>query len=78
VISDEMKGKGIWIELNRNDYPPIKQAAVLLNYGQQNHAAEAKKFYDFLFSAKAKEIYKKFGYIVPNPNPSPQVEKEKK
>ena len=64
VISDEMKDKGKWVELNRNDYPPIKQAAVLLKYGQENHAAEAKKFYDFLYSAKAKEIYKKFGYIV--------------
>src|SRR5690349_13800910 len=29
VISGEMKGKGIWVELNGNDYPPIKQAAVL-------------------------------------------------
>lgn len=64
VISDEMKGKGVWVELNQNDYPPIKQAAVLLKYGQQNHAGEAKKFYDFLFSDKAKAIYKKFGYIV--------------
>ena len=62
VISDEMKGK--WIELNQKDYPPIKQAAVLLKYGKENHAEAAKKFYDFLFSAKAKEIYKKFGYIV--------------
>lgn len=64
VISNEMKNKGKWIELNRNDYPPIKQAAVLLTYGQQNHATESKKFYDFLFSAQAKAIYKKFGYIV--------------
>lgn len=64
VISDEMKGKGKWIELNQKDYPPIKQAAVLLKYGQDNHAAEAKRFYDFLFSSKAKAIYKKFGYIV--------------
>jgi molybdate transport system substrate-binding protein len=64
VISDEMKGKGKWIELNQEDYPPIKQAAVLLKYGQQNHAAGSKKFYDFLYSAQAKAIYKKFGYIV--------------
>jgi molybdate transport system substrate-binding protein len=64
VISDQMKDKGRWVELNRNDYPPIKQAAVLLKYGQQNNAVEAKKFYDFLFSEKAKVIYKKFGYIV--------------
>jgi len=64
VISDEMKDKGKWVELSQKDYPPIKQAAVLLKYGQDNHAAEAKKFYDFLFSSKAKAIYKKFGYIV--------------
>jgi molybdate transport system substrate-binding protein len=64
VISNEMKGKGKWIELNRNDYPPIKQAAVLLKHGQQNNSGEAKKFYEFLFSKKAKEIYKEFGYIV--------------
>lgn len=64
VISDEMKGKGKWIELNRNDYPPIKQAAVLLKYAQQSSATEAKNFYDFLFSSQAKSIYKRFGYIV--------------
>ena len=64
VISAEMKGKGKWIELNRNDYPPIKQAAVLLKYGRENHAAAAKNFYDFLFSKQAKLIYKNFGYIV--------------
>jgi molybdate transport system substrate-binding protein len=64
VISDEMKNKGKWVELNPKDYPPIKQAAVLLKYAQQNNTAPAKKFYDFLYSAPAKAIYKKFGYIV--------------
>jgi molybdate transport system substrate-binding protein len=64
VISDEVKGKGKWVQLNPEDYPPIKQAAVLLKHSKQNNAVEAKKFYDFLFSAKAKAIYKKFGYIV--------------
>ena len=64
VISDEMKGKGKWVDLNQKDYPPIKQAAVLLKYGQDNNAVEAKKFYEFLYSKQAKDIYKKFGYIV--------------
>ncbi len=64
VISDEMKGKGKWVVLNQKDYPPIKQAALLLKYGQQNHPSESKKFYDFLYSKQAKAIYKKFGYIV--------------
>jgi molybdate transport system substrate-binding protein len=64
VISDEMKGRGKWVELDQKDYPPIKQAAVLLTYGQQNHAADARKFYDFLYSDKAQAIYKKFGYMI--------------
>ena len=59
-----MKGKGSWIELDQKDYPPIKQAAVLLKYRAQNHGEEAKKFYDFLYSKQAKAIYKEFGYIV--------------
>lgn len=64
VLSNEMKGKGFWIDLNTKDYPPIKQAAVLLKYGQQRHPLESKKFYDFLFSARAKDIFNKFGYII--------------
>lgn len=64
ILSNEMKGKGFWIDLNPTDYPPIKQAAVLLKYGQQTHPQESKKFYDFLFSIKAKVVLQKFGYII--------------
>jgi molybdate transport system substrate-binding protein len=62
VISDAMKGKGTWVELNRSDYPPIEQAAVLIKEAAPNPAAA--KFYAFLFSARAKAIYQRFGYIV--------------
>ncbi len=61
VVSNEMKGKGKWIELPKQDYPAIFQSAVLLSYGSKNTAA--KKFFYFLYSAKAKDIYKKYGYI---------------
>ncbi len=66
VISDAMRGKGVWVELNRGDYPPIEQAAVLIKQTARNPAesAAAAKFYSFLFSAKAKAIYQRFGYIV--------------
>ena len=64
ILSNQMKNKGIWIELNLNDYAPILQSAVLLKYGMKKNAAAAKTFYDFLYSARAKEIYKKYGYIV--------------
>lgn len=63
VLSDEMKNKGTWIELNHDDYPPILQAAVLLKYGIKNNSSAARKFYEFLFSATAKDIYKKYGYL---------------
>ncbi|WPV67089.1 molybdate ABC transporter substrate-binding protein [Chitinophaga sp. LS1] len=59
VISDAMKGKGKWMEVKRQDYPPIIQAAVLL---KDNVAA--RQFYDFLYSAQAKKIFEQFGYIV--------------
>jgi molybdate transport system substrate-binding protein len=63
VLSDQIKNKGKWIELNSDEYPPILQAAVLLKYGVQNHSSAARKFYEFLFSENAKDIYKKYGYI---------------
>lgn len=64
VISKEMQGKGKWVELNSQHYPPIEQSAALLQHAKQNNEAAARKFYNFLYSAKAKAIYNKFGYIV--------------
>jgi len=63
VLSNQMKNKGRWIELNSKNYPPIFQSAVLLRYGAKNNSVNAKKFYQFLFSENAKDIYKKYGYI---------------
>lgn len=51
-----------WFELPQNEYPKLLQAAVLLN-AKPSHA-EAEAFYNFLFSAKAKEILNTFGYQV--------------
>jgi molybdate transport system substrate-binding protein len=64
VISKEMQGKGKWVELNNQHYPPIEQSAALLQHAKQSNEAAARKFYNFLYSAKAKAIYNKFGYIV--------------
>ncbi|SEN15208.1 molybdate transport system substrate-binding protein [Chitinophaga rupis] len=64
VVSKEMKDKGKWVELNAGDYPPIEQAAVLLKNAKGNHEAAARKFYSFLYSPKAKAIYKQSGYLV--------------
>ena len=63
VLSPEMKGKGHWILVDSNLYQPIKQAAVLLKHSEDSPKKEpSRQFYDFLYSKKAKEIFKKYGY----------------
>jgi len=54
--SPKMK-KFKFIDVSSNLYTPINQAAVLLTNNK-----DAIKFYNFLFSKKAKEIFKEYGY----------------
>jgi len=61
VMSPLMKGKGVWIELDRDKYSPIKQGVVLLQKGKENICA--KGFYKYLFSTDAKKILSRFGYL---------------
>jgi molybdate transport system substrate-binding protein len=51
-----------WVDLDPNLYTPIKQGIVILKEGKDR--SDVKMFYDFLLSDSAKEIFKKFGYIV--------------
>jgi len=44
-------------------YTPISQGVVILKKGEKN--PEVKAFYDFIFSPKAKKIFKKYGYLIP-------------
>lgn len=66
VLSPQMKDKGNWIALGPELYSPIEQGVVLLKQKKQ-HGDKAKAFYNFLFSRKASEILKKFGYSVNEP-----------
>ncbi len=50
-----------WAEVDRKLYRPIKQGAVLLERGRKSPGCSA--FYRFLFSDKAKRVFKKYGYI---------------
>ncbi len=52
-------GKIYYKEVSENLHSPIKQGIVLLS-----NKEEAKKFYEFFLSKKAKEILKKYGYGV--------------
>ena len=63
VMSPEMKGKGQWILVDSSLYEPIKQAAILLKHSDDSPKKEtSRQFYDFLYSKKGREIFKKYGY----------------
>src|SRR4030095_1905953 len=64
VLSDEMKGKGIWIDLDSKSYKPIQQAAVILKHGNETNKEAVRQFYNYLYSERAKNILKKYGYII--------------
>jgi len=63
VLSSEMKGKGKWLAINKNDYSPIEQGVVMLN-NRKTENIGVQKFYDFLFSERGKNILQNFGYSV--------------
>jgi len=51
-----------WISVDPALYTPIEQGIVLLKYGASN--SEYRAFYDFILSDRAKEVLKKYGYII--------------
>ena len=66
MYSDKLKGKNVkgknWIDVDPSLYDPIKQGIILLKHAEGND--DAKKFYDFIFSSKAKAVFEKYGYIL--------------
>lgn len=64
VISPQMKGKGVWMEIDPSVYSPIEQGCVILKYGIDHHKNESIRFFNFLFSQKAKDILRNFGYHI--------------
>ena len=64
LLSDKLskykKGKN-WIDVPVNLYTPTKQGIVLIERAKEN--IDAKAFYSYILSDRAKEIFKKFGYI---------------
>lgn len=65
AASKEMQGKGKWLEIKDAPVEPITQGAVILKHGHENAPAAAKKFFDFLFSPKARAIFAAHGYLLP-------------
>lgn len=52
-----------WSEVDESLYAPIEQGVVVLKRAEAD--TEVRAFYDFLFTPKAKEILKSYGYRVP-------------
>jgi molybdate transport system substrate-binding protein len=65
VVSDEMKGKGKWVDVDSTKYNPLPQAAIKLAYGEKNNSTFARKLFDFLYTNEAKQILLRYGYNVP-------------
>ena len=65
VLAPKIKDQGKWIEVDKKAYEPIAQGVVILKQAQKDNLEAAQKFFDFLFSDKAVQIFKKYGYILP-------------
>lgn len=65
VTAPENAGRGRWVDVPADAYSPIAQGAVILRHGQAEHGEAARKFYGFLYSAKARTILEKFHYSLP-------------
>jgi len=64
LFSPKLKGRFIegknWVDLNKSLYRPIKQGVVILKRAEKR--GDVALFFSFLFSKRAEEIFKKFGY----------------
>ncbi len=65
VLTPEMKNKGRYLKLDSTDYASIDQAAVLLKHSESSPKRDkSREFYGFLYSEKARIIFRKYGYSV--------------
>jgi molybdate transport system substrate-binding protein len=65
VLTAALKDRGHWMEIPEEAYRPIAQAAVILKHGEEHRPAAAKRFFDFLFSRTARDIFARQGYRLP-------------
>ncbi len=63
VVSPLLKNKGQWVDISTLAYTPIEQGIVVIKQNEKDRA-QAMKFYNFMFSDKAKQILTKYGYDV--------------
>lgn len=63
VVLDAGEGsRGNWITVPSKLYRPIAQAAVIIKRGTAQEQANARLFYNFLYSSTARKIFVQYGY----------------
>jgi len=62
AVSPNMKDKGRYVEVPAGDYTPIEQGCVVL--AKSKNKADAQAFLNFVRTAEAKEILRKYGFGV--------------
>jgi molybdate transport system substrate-binding protein len=65
VMAPETQGKGHWKDVDSALYDRIAQGAVVCKYGAENNPGLSSRFYAFLYSAPAREIFARYGYGLP-------------
>ena len=65
VLSPQLRGQGKWIDLPAGSYQPIAQGMVLLKHGEAANPELARQFQDFLGSRVARDIFTRYGYMLP-------------
>ncbi|MBW8889113.1 MAG: molybdate ABC transporter substrate-binding protein [Fibrobacteres bacterium] len=65
VLAADMRGKGKWADVDSTAYDPIAQGAVICKYGAENNPGPSAKFLEYLYSAPARIILAKYGYLLP-------------
>jgi len=63
MLASELNGVGSWIEVPKGSYSPMPQSAVLIaTKSTDKHRKLSSDFYQYLYSEKAKAIFKRHGY----------------
>ncbi len=65
LYSTDGKNKGHWTYVDSTLYAPIAQSAVIIKTDNHQALQATLQFYDFLYSAQAAAIFRKFGYRLP-------------
>jgi molybdate transport system substrate-binding protein len=68
ALSPALKGKGKYVEIPADNYPPIEQAAVVLK--SSPNKAIARQFLDFLKTPPMLDLLRSYGFSVPSNPPS--------